>query len=171
MKAIPELQKAYVMSMAGMGTADACIDWAITRLEHDEEDRDQDVVSLAATNDKHEAIKHTETILNRYIGNTDPELIAGKHIVLLHQMQIEGQISVTQLDDIIGSLYCRLDYPSWLVMLSRNCEYATYIPDFMPAFQAEFDYISGLWSQANSLAEFLQVYDRMTSNSHDIVRA
>ena len=159
------------MTLAGSGSTLACIDWGITQLEMNKESNDSDVLSLAATNDKNEAIKITERILNNHLGGGDPAVSAGKHTVLLNQMYRENLVSIVALNCVIGTLYSQLGHPDWLVMLSRNCEYATDIPDFVPAFEAEFDYIAGLWSKAGSANEFLQVYDRNTSNSHDGLHA
>jgi hypothetical protein len=171
MNGIHGLQKSYLMTLAGIGSTLACIDWAIAQIGTNDEPKDQDVLSLAATNDKNEAIKVTEQILTNYLGGGDPSVGAGKHLVLLHQMYRENQLSIVALADVISTLYSQLGNPDWLAMLSRNCDYATDIPDFLPAFQAEFDYITGLWSQADSSMGFLKVYDRNTSNSHNGLHA
>jgi hypothetical protein len=169
MNGIPELQECYFMAHTGLGSATACIDWAIARLQNDEEGDDADVVLLAGTDDLNEAIKLSGKILARYTGPTavDPECVAGKYIASLHPKYLQGEISVVRLDEIIGALYYKLDYPDWLVMLSRNCEYATDMPEFEKPFQVEFQYLSELWSRASSLQDFLQIYDRRTSDTHD----
>ncbi|MED5595250.1 hypothetical protein [Janthinobacterium sp. P210006] len=59
-------------------------------------------------------------------------------------------------------------YPDWLVMLSRNCEYAAEVADFEQPFEDEFRYVASLWAQADSLAAFERAYSRQTSNTHDI---
>ena len=72
------------------------------------------------------------------------------------------------LDVILTRLYPALAYPDWLVMLSRNCEYATDVPEFVQSFEREFAYPAGLWAGADSVAEFEQRYSRATSNGHDV---
>jgi hypothetical protein len=46
MNAFHDLQKTYLMALAGIGSTLACIDWGITRLEMNEESNDPDVLSL-----------------------------------------------------------------------------------------------------------------------------
>jgi hypothetical protein len=65
-------------------------------------------------------------------------------------------------------LYPALDYPDWLTMLSRNCEYAIDVPDFERPFEDEFRYIASLWAQAEGLAAFEGEYRRQISNGHAI---
>jgi len=173
MNGIPDLLNCHFLASTGLGPADACIAWAITRLQNDEEGDDQDVVLLASTNDLNEALERSKRILSKYAdpSTLNPEYIAGKCIANLHPRYIHQDISINQLDQIFGTLYSKLDYPNWLVMLSRNCEYATDVPNFVEPFEQEFQYIADLWNRSSSLNEFLQTYDRKTSNSHDLSQA
>jgi len=68
-----------------------------------------------------------------------------------------------------SSIYPKLGYPDWLVMLSRNCEYALDIPAFEEPFEKEFEYVANLWAVAQSLPAFNASYSRGKSNLHDAV--
>jgi hypothetical protein len=78
-----------------------------------------------------------------------------------------GVLNLSELEKKIDRLYWRLDYPNWLVMLARNCEYATDVDVFIRPFEEEFKYVADLWRISDDLDEFLQKYDREISNSHD----
>ncbi len=60
---------------------------------------------------------------------------------------------VRRLDSIISALYVDLNYPDWLTMLSRNCEYTIDVKDFRKPFEDEFQYLYELWKDASSVEE------------------
>ena len=93
---------------------------------------------------------------------------AGKYIVELSEKYNNNELTVENMNNKISILYNRLEYPDWLVMLSRNCEYATDIEDFKRPFEDELAYISGLWKTSASIEDFNKKYDRKVSNTHDI---
>jgi hypothetical protein len=169
MNKIEDLQKDYARFKLGFAVGPAFIDWAIERLQANEEGNDLEIVLLASATTEEEALPLTEIILHRYMAD-DPalELVAGKEIVNLHSLYLKGELTISDLDDIISNLYVRLDYPNWLVMLSRNCEYATDIDDFKKPFEDEFEYISRLWTSSNSVVEFNNAYSRKVSNMHSL---
>ncbi|PXX40289.1 hypothetical protein [Undibacterium pigrum] len=169
MNAIMQLHSQYVLLKLGIANITPCIDWAIKRLQLDEEGDDLEVVLLAAANDSEEALPLIEIVLERYIGlaSIDYEFLAGKYIAGLHSRYLAGEESIQSIDAILTKLSYKIDYPSWFVMLSRNCEYATDVEDFREPFEQEFEYISNLWDSANSRSEFEASYSREVSNSHD----
>lgn len=95
--------------------------------------------------------------------------MAGKYIVELHEAYSWGQETIKSLDWKFDRLRYALGYPDWLVMLSRNCEYATDIPAFEGPFKMEFAYIAKLWAEVSSRTEFEAKYSRAVSNQHDLI--
>lgn len=170
MEQLTELEIAVFQLRMGYATADRCVDWAVERLRLDQEGDDLDVVLLASARGRDEVLPLADAIIERYRGaqRLSDQFLAGKFIVELRAAYLAGRESVASLDAILTSLYPALDYPDWLVMLSRNCEYATDVADFEASFEMEFDYVAGLWSEAGSAAEFEQRYSRVTSNRHDV---
>ncbi|WP_029923518.1 hypothetical protein [Nevskia soli] len=171
MKAIEDLQAVYFQAAIGVTDYSQCTEWALARLSADEEKDDLEIVLLAASVREAERKELAETILRRYLGAEPPsdEVVAGKYIVVLHDRHRADSIhaQALALERIFTRLFYKLGMPKWLMMLMRNCEYATDIPDFREPFRQEFEYIAGLWRQANSLEAFLAQYDSATSKSHD----
>ena len=156
----------------GDGLAERCVGWAVERLRLDQEGDDLEIVLLASARGVDEVLPLAEVIIERYRGDARlaEQFLAGKYIVALRAAYLAGRESVSSLDTIFTRLYPALAYPDWLVMLSRNCEYATDVPDFEQPFEDEFNHIASLWAQAESLAAFERVYSRETSNRHDVMR-
>ncbi len=168
MNAIPELQRAFWRYRLGLADGSACINWAVARLAAGEEQNDLDIKLLAGATAHSEIIPLIETILRRYGGPAiDETFLWGKFICELHTCYQAGQIKIEELDTFFSWIYEDLDYPGWLTMLSRNCEYAIDVEPFRKPFEVEFNYVSQLWEQAASTEEFLRNYDRNVSNSHD----
>lgn len=170
MEQLTELDNAVFQLRMGFGHADRCVDWAVERLRLDQEGDDLEVVLLASARGRDEVLVLADVIIERYRGaqRLDEQFLAGKYIVELRAAYLAGRESVSSLDAIFTRLYPALDYPDWLTMLSRNCEYAMDVPEFEQPFEREFDYVAGLWSEAGSAAEFEQRYSRETSNRHDV---
>jgi hypothetical protein len=168
MKAVDELKHHYFLVRAGLGPVSVCIDWAIERLERNEENGDRNVALLAGADTDDEARQLTELILESHQRNGDDQLAAGKYIVDLRHAYQAGRETDDTLEWKLWRLYTTLGYPDWLVMLSRNCEYATDVPAFREPFEAELAYISGLWDQVESADEFHRLYDRAVSDQHDL---
>lgn len=171
MNAIEQLQRLHFRIRTGDATWNDCVNWAIERLRRDEEDEDLDVVMLAAATREDEATPLVQQIVERYIapGALGVELNAGKLISEMYLAYQDGRETAISLEPKFWRLFYDLHQPSWLVMLARNCEYATDTPPFQRPFEQEFEYIAGLWSKARSLEEFLSLYDRNVSNSHDAI--
>ena len=91
----------------------------------------------------------------------------GTRIVELWASYAQGTTSTKDIDQWLSLIYPELGYPDWLVMLSRNCEYATDVEYFIEPFQKEFRYIAELWSQSGTIEEFHARDDRDVSRSHD----
>lgn len=125
---------------------------------------------LAASTLNDEASALVYVILERYLGPSrlSDELAAGKLIVEMFDLFQEGKEDAISLEPRLWSLSCDLGHPSWLIMLCRNCEYATDVPAFERPFLDEFQYISGLWKISNIEAEFKARYQHNISQSHDI---
>lgn len=170
MHAIEELEKSYALFSLGVGEIQPCIDWAIERLQLNQEGDDLKIVLLASATVQDEALPLVKEIVRQYKGSESMnlELVAGKYVSALYPLYLSGSVTIASLDAIFGKLYSVLNYPNWLVMLSRNCEYATDIDNFLVPFDKEFEYIASLWSKAGTLNEFEGMYSREESNKHDI---
>jgi hypothetical protein len=151
------------------GPYSGCIKWAISELESGSENIWVAYLAGLNENDYWEILKVIENIFEEKLSdnNENEENWAGKYIVEIASKYRAGEIDILKLSEIIDILYYRLDYPSWLTMLSRNCEYATDIIDFLKPFNDELDYIVELWTKAIDIQEFKQLYDRKISNTHD----
>lgn len=173
MQQLTELEIAVFQLSMGFAPADRCVDWAVERLRLDQEGDDLEVVLLASARGRDEVLPLADVIIERYRGaqRLDQQFLAGKYIVELRSAYLAGSESVLSLDAILTRLYPALAYPDWLVMLSRNCEYATDVADFEQPFEDEFHYVASLWAQAESLAAFESAYSRETSNRHDATGA
>lgn len=169
MNNIEELHDIYVRANFGLSQWKDCVSWALDRLLNDEEGDDNNIILLASSNDEKEIKELTKKILPAYLSDDmlNEEYRTGMYVVQLHKKFHANRIDIFELETILHKLYYNLDYPNWLVMLSRNCEYATDIPNFEQPFKDEFEYIVGLWGNCDSLKAFNEVYDRNISNSHD----
>lgn len=169
MEAIERLEHHYIMLIM-TGTTQPCIEWAIERLELNQEEDDLDVVLLAAATQKDEGVLPLVVkILEKYsqLAILDHQVVAGKYIVTLRQRYLAGFETITSLDPKFWKTFAHLGGPGWLVMLCRNCEYATDIQCFEQPFEQEFEYIAGLWASCSTQAEFNSRYSRAASDQHD----
>lgn len=169
MDKIHELEIRYLKFLFEKGTFKEMIQWAEDRLLADENENDEDVILLAGSFTKEEAVTHTEKVLEKFIGVSclDKNYFIGQYIVELRKDYLAGNLSVDEIEPILWKLFYGSGMPSWLVMLSRNCEYATDIKNFVKPFEDEFNYICSLWEKSSSFDEFEKQYDREISNSHD----
>ncbi|APA68630.1 hypothetical protein [Janthinobacterium sp. 1_2014MBL_MicDiv] len=169
MEQLTELEIAAFQLSMGFAQADRCVDWAVQRLGLGQEGDDLEIVLLASARGAGEVLPLAEAIIERYrgAGRLNAQFLAGKYIAELRDAYLAGRESVQSLDAILTRLYPALGYPDWLVMLSRNCEYATDVQNFEQPFEEEFHYIASLWAQAESLAAFARAYRRETSDRHD----
>lgn len=169
MEAIARLEHEYFLLKMEVGDFRACIEWAIERLQNDQEGDDLEIVLLAAATEQVQVTPLVETIVERYCGaNTlDDQLAAGKYVASLRREYLQGRETIESLDAKLTKIYYHLGYPDWLVMLSRNCEYATDIPAFEEPFKKEFAYVAGLWESVRNRSEFEAKYSRVISNQHD----
>ncbi|KRG75046.1 hypothetical protein ABB30_12695 [Stenotrophomonas ginsengisoli] len=166
MEYLARLQQSYSMHKIGVSDLSDGIDWAMDRLRLDQEGDDLDIVLLAGAATTEEALPYVEAIVARYSvqSEIDYHLVAGKYLVELHQRYLAGFECANTLKEKFDKIYQALGYPDWMVMLSRNCEYATDISAFLHPFEQEFKYIAGLWYRASSISDFESVYSREVSN-------
>ena len=171
MKDLSRLHQSYFMHKFGLSDLSDGIDWAMDRLRLDQEEDDLNIVLLAGATSTEEALPYTEAIVARYCAQSaiDSHVAAGKHVVKLHQRYLAGSECTGTLSEKFDKLHQALDYPDWMTMLSRNCEYATDIPAFLQPFEQEFQYIAEIWGEASSRREFESIYSRQVSNKHDIM--
>lgn len=173
MKKIDELHDLCVKARFSLGEWKDCVEWAVQRLINNEDQDDQSVILLASSNEQNEIEQLCSSILDTYItqGKRDDEYWAGKYVVFLHELFYGSEIDIFELEKRLWKIYYKLDHPYWLVMLSRNCEYATDVQAFEKPFHDEFEYIVSLWKTCDSITEFNEKYDSNISNSHDAVPA
>ncbi len=169
MEEIARLRRCYLQHRLGFDDWQSCVDWAIERLQRDDEGDDLDIVMLAAATNVEEVWPLVSAIVSRYLDGAQisDDVAAGKYIVELHTAYLSKSESIETLEQKFWKIFNRLNQPSWLAMLARNCEYATDMDFYEKPFEDEFSYISGLWSRASTLNEFLVSYDRNISNSHE----
>lgn len=168
MEAINQLERSYFIVKSGGGDYRECIEWALDRLRRDEEGDDTDIVMLAASIDRHEALTFTEHVIERYSGYQalDEQLAAGKYLVTLRHDYLRGRQSVATLEPKLQTLYEQLHYPGWLSILCRNCRRARDAAPFRDLFDTEFAYLARLWTVATSRQEFESRYNRAISVRH-----
>ncbi|HZF09170.1 MAG TPA: hypothetical protein VFE33_10300 [Thermoanaerobaculia bacterium] len=172
MEAISELEQVYLLLKLGVARTGQLIDWAIERLQRDEEAGDLDVVLLAGATEQEEieVLSLAAKILGRYCGAhvPDEQFAAGKYVAELYERYVAGEEDVSSLDEKLDRIYVRLDSPDWLVMLSRNCEYATDVPAFQEPFERELAYVAKLWAEVSSREEFEAKYSRGVSKRNAV---
>ena len=168
MQALAERELVCFQLRMGFGHAERCVDRAVERLRLDEEGDDLDIVLLASARGVGEVLPLADAVIAPYRGaqRLGDQFLAGKYIVELRHAYLGGRISVAALDAIFTRLYPALGYPGRLAMLSRNCEYALDVADFLLPFGHELHHIAHVWAEADSLADFEQRYSRETSNEH-----
>jgi len=150
LEAREQLHSLYQRLQFGSAEWQDCVSWAIERLQQDEEGEDLDIVMLAAATSGDDVPSLIQHIAERHLAPEalNDDLAAGKHLVRLHQAYRDGQETVATLEPQLWRMHRKLRYPSWLVMLATNCELATDVPAYQAPFDAEFDYLSGLWRAA-----------------------
>jgi hypothetical protein len=169
MEAIAQLEHEYLCFRLGYNDGQPCVDWAEERLRLDQEGDDLDIVHLASARGQPIVASLVEIIIERYCGidHVNDEFVGGKFVAVLHSDYLQGRESVDSLDHKFTRLFARLGYPNWMVMLSRNCEYATDVPEFKEPFELEFAYVASLWAAVATKAEFDAKYSRKISDQHD----
>ena len=170
MNQIQELKLKYLKFLFELESHKILIQWAEERLISGEDENDEDVILLAGSYEKEEAVTYTKQVLDKFIGIDciNKDFLVGQYILELQKAYLSGSLSVIELEPILWKLYYGSGMPNWLVMLSRNCEYATDIDNFLKPFEDELNYICSLWEKSSSFEEFEKQYDREISNSHDV---
>src|SRR3982751_5944340 len=100
MEEISQLECSYFLLKSGGGDYRDCIEWALDRLRRDEEGDDTDIVFLAASEDRDEALTFAEHVVDRYSGYQalDVQLAAGKYLVALRHDSLRGIETTRTLD-------------------------------------------------------------------------
>ncbi|WP_028975026.1 hypothetical protein [Spirochaeta cellobiosiphila] len=143
------------------------IEWAISQIEAGCDDRNINILAGLESKNHFEIKVYIEKILEEEltVSKVDLEEWAGQLIIELKTLFTDQAIDIWKFDEKISRLYYKLDYPNWMVMLARNCEYATDI-DPRP-FEDELEYITELWSKYPKYSDFIKHYNSVISNTHD----
>ena len=172
-EAIIEIQDLYIRYNLDHHDPLHFVQWAIERLEREEEGDDLDIVLLADLQKGDRARDLIDSIFQRYCGlpANDWELIAGKRLVLLQERYFAGSESIESLSSQIRSLSHGAGLPGWMFTLMDLGTYAHVLePGFREPFEQELEYIAGLWALANSCDEFEELYDPEVSRRHERYR-
>ncbi len=141
------------------------IEWAIDMLEYVD---DEDIINLSGlyAHEVNEVYQYIHNILEDDFNITYEALceIAGKLIVSKSEEYYSNNLETHEFDLLIDKLRIRLDEPDWLVVLSRNAEYAIDIDNYVIPFHKELDYIVELWKSYPEHSEFISHYNREESN-------
>lgn len=166
---LQSLRKIMIENFLGISTYQKCIDWAIEQLLRGVEDENVCILASSNINNLEEIKTYLQKITENEPNITQEELYesSGAIIVKVGQEYLNGFIGLKTLENILDNVYINLGHPNWLVMLTRNCEYATDIEYFMEPFIKELNYIISLWSEFPKYEVFGKKYDRNISNSHD----
>ena len=169
MQAITELEHSYFLLKSGGGDWHECTHWALERLRENEENDDEEIALLAASNERHEVLTLTEQVVERYSGYQalDPHLAAGKYLVALRHDYLRSVETVRTLSSKLQGLAERLGRPSWLAVLCRNARHARDNHEYQDFFEREFAYLARLWALANTRAQFEARYNHAISVRHD----
>jgi hypothetical protein len=169
MATLPQLARLHLLLKAQLCDYRACVAWALELLQEHESTEDSLVLRLAGATEAQEATDLVARLLDRNSGNPslDEQFVAGKYVAQLREDYIEGKETIASLDAKFTLLYVCLDYPEWLTILSRNCEYAQDVHDFEEPFEQEFTYVANLWASVQSRASFECRYSRSVSDQHD----
>jgi hypothetical protein len=143
-----------------------CIDWAVSELLRGVEDLNVCLLASSNVNDKHEMDSYIRNILgdNFIISEVELQETAGELIINFGDKYFSNKITIIDIESIIYKLYLSLENNDWLVILSRNAEYATDIDYFKKPFENELKYIIELWSQYTIYTDFINNYHRRISN-------
>jgi hypothetical protein len=145
-----------------------CIDWAVSELLRSVEDLNVCLLASSNVKDKYEIESYIRNILgdNYLIREAELQESAGELIINLGDKYFSNEITIIDLERIIYKLYFSLENNDWLVILSRNTEYATDIDYFKKPFEKEFKYIIELWHQYPVYTDFMNNYNRRISNTN-----
>ncbi|MDC7127368.1 MAG: hypothetical protein PQJ46_17525 [Spirochaetales bacterium] len=164
-----ELKQTYIEAQFFESAFEKSIEWAITQIENGTDDMNINILAGLEPNNYFEIKEYIENILDEEltVSKEDLEEWAGQYIIELKKLFIDQVIDIWKLDEKISRLYYKLDYPNWMVMLARNCEYATDVEPFEKPFEDELEYITELWTKYPEYSDFIENYKREISNTHD----
>lgn len=148
------------------GTKKQYIDWAVSELLRDVDDIDVCLLASSNENNSDEINLYIRNILGENIEFSMEEIqeTTGRIIAANGEKYFNKQLSIIEIEKIIYTLYTSVEYRDWLVVLSRNAEYATDIDYFLVPFENELKYIMELWKAYPKYQNFINNYDRDISN-------
>jgi hypothetical protein len=149
---------------------EGCINWAIKQIEKGVDEDNINILAGLNPNNSWEIEEYIEKIIGEenVFEDNNIQTWAGEVVVKNGEKYFGKEIDIFELERILTELCYKLNYPDWLVMLSRNCEYATDIKSFEKPFLDELNYIMDLWKKSFDLNDFNKKYDRSISNNHDV---
>jgi hypothetical protein len=145
-----------------------CIDWAVSELMRGVEDLNVCLLASSNLNNQIEINSYIHNILGEGFIFSESEIheTAGRLLVNLGENYFSNETTIVEIERIIDKLYLSLKNNDWLVILSRNAEYATDVDYFKVPFEKELRYIIELWRQYPNYDDFIKNYDRLISNSN-----
>lgn len=161
-----------LLSARYLGTGYApCIEWAAERRAAGESSPALSALAEREPGDATAIRKDCEQILGMDpLADQDTLLEwAGRYLVRAGRLFAEGSLGLEHIQGPIAKITEILGKPDWLVILARNCEYASGLPAYRAAFEAELKYLSRLWSHSPGIADFLRAYDQRVSSKHNPV--
>ena len=169
---LTRLRKIYIEKQLLNQSNSVYIDWAISELLTGVEDGNICILASFNSDDDFEIEYYLDKLLadKPRIGIDESYEVIGEIIIKLSNQYSQKNITIPEIDRIINHIFILTDYVDWLVMLARNCEYATDIDVFLRPFEEELDYIADLWIDYNSYSEFSLKYNRKMSSGHDFMR-
>lgn len=164
-----ELKQSYIEAQFFESAFEKSIEWAITQIVNGTDDMNINILAGLEPNNYFEIKEYVEKILDEElnVSKEDLEEWAGQYIIELKKLFTDQVIDIWKMDEKISRLYYKLDYPNWMVMLARNCEYATDVEPFEKPFEDELEYITELWTKYPEYSVFIEHYKREISNTHD----
>ena len=164
-----ELKNLYIKAQFFKTSYERIIEWAMKQIEIGIDDMNINILAGLEPNHYFEVREYIEQILDEElnISKEDLEEWAGNYITEQKELFENEEIDIWKFDEKISKIYYKLDYPCWMHMLARNCEYSTDIDVFEKPFKNELDYITGLWAKYPEYTDFIKHYDRTISNQHD----
>ncbi len=161
-----------LFSARHLGTGYAsCLEWAAERIAEGDSSPALRALAGREPGDATVIRKDCELILGMdAIADQDMVLEwAGRYLAKAGRLFAEGSLGLERIQGPIAKITELLGKPDWLVILARNCEYASGLPAYRAAFEAELKYLSRLWSHAQGIADFLRAYDQRVSSKHNPV--
>lgn len=160
------LRKIILKNKLFGGANQQYVDWAVSELLRGVDNIDVCLLASTVSNNNDEINLYIKNILGQNSGFSLSEIheATGRIILDTGEKYYNHQISIIEIEKVIGKLYLSIEENDWLVILARNAEYATDIDYFTTHFENELKYIMSLWRDYPVYSDFIQNYDRNISN-------